>query len=61
MRRALPLAMAWLMAGLFVAPACAAAEDQYNLFNPTPVDKMRDFSTDQPPLGPGHSRWVSRS
>ncbi len=29
-------------------PASADDKDQYNLFNPTPVDKMRAFNTDRP-------------
>jgi hypothetical protein len=31
--------------------ACAGPneKDQYNLFHPTPADKMRNFSTDRPP------------
>jgi hypothetical protein len=45
------LATTWLTAGLLMAAACAGPKekDQYNLFNPTPADKMRSFSTDQPP------------
>ena len=45
------LATTWLTAGLLVMAACAGRneKDQYNLFNPTPADKMRSFSTDQPP------------
>ena len=36
-------------AGLMLtAVAKADDKDQYNLFNPTPVDKMRDFNTDRP-------------
>src|SRR5882762_8527575 len=39
-----------LAAGLIVAAADASAgeKDQYTLFNPTPVDKMRAFNTDRP-------------
>jgi hypothetical protein len=39
-----------LTAGLIVAAAQAGAgeKDQYTLFNPTPVDKMRAFNTDRP-------------
>jgi hypothetical protein len=50
MRRASPLATMGLAAGLMVAAADASAgdKDQYTLFNPTPVDKMRDFNTDRP-------------
>jgi hypothetical protein len=46
------LATTWLTAGLLMAAACTGPneKDQYNLFNPTPADKMRSFSTDQPPL-----------
>ena len=45
------LTATWLTAGLLVMAACAGRneKDQYNLFNPTPADKMRRFSTDQPP------------
>jgi hypothetical protein len=34
-----------------VTAACAGpnAKDQYNVFNPTPADKMRGFSTDRLP------------
>lgn len=51
MRRPLLLATTWLTAGLLVMAACAGRneKDQYNVFNPTPADKMRSFSTDQPP------------
>ncbi len=36
-------------AGLMLTAAAKADDkDQYNLFNPTPVDKMRDFNTDRP-------------
>jgi hypothetical protein len=39
-----------LTAGVILAavPASADDKDQYNLFNPTPVDKMRAFNTDRP-------------
>jgi hypothetical protein len=45
------LTATWLTAGLLMMAACAGRneKDQYNLFNPTPADKMRGFSTDQPP------------
>jgi hypothetical protein len=45
------LTATWLTAGLLMMAACAGRneKDQYNLFNPTPADKMRKFSTDQPP------------
>jgi hypothetical protein len=51
MRDTLLLATTWLTAGLLLVVACAGADekDQYNLFNPTPADKMRAFSTDRPP------------
>jgi len=52
MRRTWLLATTWLTAaGLLVMAACAGPneKDQYNLFNPTPADKMRNFSTDRPP------------
>jgi hypothetical protein len=51
MRRTWLLAATWLTAGLLATAACAGpnAKDQYNVFNPTPADKMRNFSTDQPP------------
>ena len=51
MRRTWLLATAWLTASLLMMAACAGRneKDQYNLFNPTPADKMRGFSTDQPP------------
>jgi hypothetical protein len=54
MRRTSLLATTWLTAALFVVAACAgvAEKDRYNLFNPTPVNKMRGFSTDRPPLSP---------
>jgi hypothetical protein len=50
MRRALLLATMGLVAVLMVATVDASADDkdQYTLFNPTPVDKMRAFSTDRP-------------
>jgi hypothetical protein len=50
MRRALLLATMGLVAVLMVATVDASADDkdQYTLFNPTPVDKMRGFSTDRP-------------
>jgi hypothetical protein len=50
MQRASLLATTGLAAGLMVAAADASAgdKDQYTLFNPTPVDKMRDFNTDRP-------------
>jgi hypothetical protein len=58
MRCTLLLAAAWLAAGLLVVTACGGADEknQYNLFNPTPADKMRSFSTDQPPSSGSHSR-----
>jgi hypothetical protein len=45
------LATTWLTASLLMMAACAGRneKDQYNVFNPTPADKMRSFSTDQPP------------
>jgi len=45
------LATTWLAAGLVVMAACTGPneKDQYNLFNPTPADKKRNFSTDRPP------------
>ena len=51
MRRTWLLTATWLTAGLVVMAACAGpnAKDQYNVFNPTPANKMRSFSTDQPP------------
>ena len=51
MRRTWLLATTWLTASLLMMAACAGRneKDQYNLFNPTPADKMRSFSTDQPP------------
>jgi hypothetical protein len=50
MRHALLPATMGLVAVLMVATVDASADDkdQYTLFNPTPVDKMRDFSTDRP-------------
>jgi Putative MetA-pathway of phenol degradation len=50
MRRASLLATTGLAAGLMVAAGDASADDkdQYTLFNPTPVDKMRAFNTDRP-------------
>jgi len=50
MRRASLWATTGLTAGLMVAAADASAgeKDQYTLFNPTPVDKMRAFNTDRP-------------
>jgi hypothetical protein len=58
MRRTPLLAAMWLTAILLVVAACSGSKekDQYNLFNPTPVDKMRDFSTDRPPFSGNHSR-----
>ena len=63
MRRTPLLATTWLMAVLLVVAACSGSgeKDHYNLLNPTPVDQMRDFSTDRPPFSGSHSRWVSRS
>jgi outer membrane putative beta-barrel porin/alpha-amylase len=50
MRRGLLRATTALAAGLFVVQTDARAGEQgpYTLFNPTPVDKMRDFNTDRP-------------
>jgi hypothetical protein len=50
MRRTSLLATTGLAAGLMVAAGDASADDkdQYTLFNPTPVDKMRAFNTDRP-------------
>jgi hypothetical protein len=50
MRHALLPATMGLVAVLMVATVDASADDkdQYTLFNPTPVDKMRGFSTDRP-------------
>jgi hypothetical protein len=50
MRFSLVLSTSWLVLGAALAAADARAEDksQYTLFNPTPVDKMRDFNTDRP-------------
>src|ERR1043165_5516148 len=48
MRRASFLTTTCLTASMIIAAAGAADKDQYNLFNPTPVDKMRAFSTDRP-------------
>jgi len=43
------MATAWLAAGLLTAvDASAGDSDYYTLFNPTPTDKMRAFSTDRP-------------
>jgi hypothetical protein len=44
------LATIGLMAGVLVLSGCGRAneKDQYNLFNPTPAEKMRPFSTDLP-------------
>ena len=50
MRHALLRAITGLAAGLFVVQTDASAgeKDRYTLFNPTPVDQMRGFSTDRP-------------
>ena len=51
MRRVSLLATTALGAALTIVAAAGASagdKDQYTLFNPTPVDKMRDFSTDRP-------------
>ncbi len=37
-----------LCVGITAAPASAQDKSQYTLFNPTPKDQMRDFSTDRP-------------
>jgi hypothetical protein len=44
------MATTYLAAGWIAVAADARAgdKDQYNLFNPTPVDKMRAFNTDRP-------------
>ena len=48
--RRIVLAMAGVTQCIGVATGTASAQDksQYTLFNPTPKDKMRDFSTDRP-------------
>ena len=50
MRSALRWAAVGLSAGIVMAAGNASADDkdQYNLFNPTPTDKMRAFNTDRP-------------
>jgi Putative MetA-pathway of phenol degradation len=50
MRRARLLMTTCLTASMIIAAGGASADDkdQYNLFNPTPVDKMRAFNTDRP-------------
>src|SRR5580700_10003350 len=51
MRRVSPLMTTALGAALVVVAtgsASAGDKDQYTLFNPTPVDKMRAFNTDRP-------------
>lgn len=50
MRCASLLATTALTASIIVTAGGASAgdKDQYNLFNPTPVDKMRAFNTDRP-------------
>jgi hypothetical protein len=50
MRRASLLTTTCLTASMIFAAVGASAgdKDQYNLFNPTPVDKMRAFNTDRP-------------
>ena len=51
MRPASLLVATLLTAGILAMAACSRSntKDQYNVFNPTPADKMRSFSTDQPP------------
>jgi len=50
MRRSLVFSTIWFGLGAALTAADAKAQDksQYTLFNPTPVDKMRDFNTDRP-------------
>lgn len=50
MRRTSLLVATWLTATLLMMAACAgpSGKHQYNLFNPTPADEMRNFSTDRP-------------
>jgi hypothetical protein len=50
MRCALQWMTVGLAAGILMAAGNASADDkdQYNLFNPTPTDKMRAFNTDRP-------------
>ncbi|MBL6614621.1 MAG: transporter [Reyranella sp.] len=50
MRRARLLTTTCLTASMIISAGGASADDkdQYNLFNPTPVDKMRAFNTDRP-------------
>src|SRR5258705_2765484 len=48
MRRASLMTTTWLDAGAMVVAARDGDKDQYNLFNPTPTDKMRAFNTDRP-------------